>query len=119
MKTYYANNGSTYNGTTIGSGYDVGIRITGHALNGDILAVVALEHVETDAAYLLAARYPAGTDLQQCAVLLATNPPFDEPDLIPNAEAYEGTEHTWEEACEGAWEELARRWDEAAEEPKA
>lgn len=113
--TYSAANGLTYGGVTIGSGYDARIRVTGRARNGDVLAVVSIERVGSDEEYLMAARYPEGADLQRSAILLASNPPFDEPDLTPNEAAYDGTDHSWAECCEGLWEELAQRWDEAGE----
>ncbi len=99
--SFSAANGITYNGQTIGSGYDCRLVVTGRSVDGDTLVVGCITHLATKREWLLDLRYPDGADLQLAAVLLAQNPPYDEPELMVP------------EDDEDRWEPLARRWDVA------
>lgn len=95
--TFSAANGSTYNGRTVGGGYDCELLITGQAVDGDMQAIACITQVSTRDEWMIALRYPAGADMRRSAVLLASNPPFDDPEL-----AADDSEE---------WEPLADRWD--------
>lgn len=101
--SFSAANGQTYNGTTVGSGYDCRLIVTGHSVDGDTLAVGCITQLATKREWLMDLRYPEGSDLQRAAVLMAQNPPHDEPGLMVSDDDEQG------------WEPLAERWDAAME----
>lgn len=101
---YSAANGQTYNGITVGSGYDCALRVVGTTPAGDTMVVGNIVRLSAGEEWLFEATYPAGHDMQRAAALLAANPPFDAPDfLVPGQYAEDYSE----------WDRLVDVWEAA------
>lgn len=96
--TFSAANGSTYNGCTVGGGFDCELLVTGQSrTDGDTLAIACITEVSSGSEWMISLRYPAGANLQRAAVLLASNPPFDDPEMaIDSSEEWDGLAERWD-----------------------